>query len=549
MKVNQNCLNLTDTRLAGPRAGAERDLDGGRPEQPAASRRQLQRLPPRRRNLRRVVLAERRPDLGGHDDPERVHPRRLRRRGPRVLAGRRGHVGGVGHQGQRLPVLPGCSTAASATSPNPDQSSGFFVYRSTGSNGASFNFPGRPVATHNDTAGAGNFLLDKQLMTVDNHKGSRSSPTGSMSAGRRSPPTAPATSTRPTPRTTASRSPPRCWSARDSALCGNTFGLPTPQGRCNENQDSQPFTAPDGTLYVVYNNFNNVVTGNDNRNQVLLARSTNGGSVVLHAGEGRRLLRAARLRHLPGRRRRPVPRLRAGEGRQPQLGVPGLELPDRRGRPDRPQPGRGHLRLLHQPQLQRDPRLHPDRVRRRRHQHLHRRQGRRLQQRHPLQRLHQPRRHVLRHDDRPPAAAGGDRRRRSRPAPTSSGRAPRSRRAARWSRQLLRPVLRHRQHHRLLRHHRVRVPRPGRPSRTSGPPRPRCRRRPSSPAQFYGDYAGIDVTATTAYPIWSDTRTVDEFLCPGTGTPANPPTVCTGSAPNAPFANDQDIFTAGVPIP
>ena len=63
----------------------------------------------------------------------------------------------------------------------------------------------------------------------------------------------------------------------DSGLCGNTFGLPTPQGRCNENQDSQPFTAPDGTLYIVYNNFNNTVTGTDNRNQVLLARSTDGG--------------------------------------------------------------------------------------------------------------------------------------------------------------------------------------------------------------------------------------------------------------------------------
>ena len=31
----------------------------------------------------------------------------------------------------------------SGASPNPDQSSGFFVYRSTGTNGASFNFPGR----------------------------------------------------------------------------------------------------------------------------------------------------------------------------------------------------------------------------------------------------------------------------------------------------------------------------------------------------------------------------------------------------------------------
>ena len=66
---------------------------------------------------------------------------------------------------------------------------------------------------------------------------------------------------------------------------------------------------------------------------------------------------------------------------------------------------------------------------------------------------------------------------------------------------------------------------------------------------FYGDYAGITVTGSTAYPIWSDTRTPDEFLCPGTATPGNPPTICTGSAPNAPFANDQDIYLTGLPIP
>ena len=29
-----------------------------------------------------------------------------------------------------------------------------------------------------------------------------------------------------------------------SSLCANTFGLPTPQGTCNENQFSDPFTGP-----------------------------------------------------------------------------------------------------------------------------------------------------------------------------------------------------------------------------------------------------------------------------------------------------------------
>jgi hypothetical protein len=38
-----------------------------------------------------------------------------------------------------------------------DQSSAFYLYRSTGTNGASWNFTGRAVAEHNDVAGAGNF--------------------------------------------------------------------------------------------------------------------------------------------------------------------------------------------------------------------------------------------------------------------------------------------------------------------------------------------------------------------------------------------------------
>jgi hypothetical protein len=44
--------------------------------------------------------------------------------------------------------------------------------------------------------------------------------------------------------------------------------------------------------------------------------------------------------------------VRAREGGDRQLVLPGHQLPGRRGRPDRPRPGRGHLRLLHQPALQ-----------------------------------------------------------------------------------------------------------------------------------------------------------------------------------------------------
>jgi hypothetical protein len=162
------------------------------------------------------------------------------------------------------------------TTSNPDLSSAFFVYRSTQSNGASWNFTGRPVVQFPDVGGSGCCLLDKQYLTVDNHPGSpfrdRVYVTWTFFDSD------------------GSAYIYEAWSndygehfsspvvvSTDSALCTNTFGAGTPHGRCNENQDSQPFTGPDGNLYVVYNNYNNTVSGSDNRNQVLISKSTDGG--------------------------------------------------------------------------------------------------------------------------------------------------------------------------------------------------------------------------------------------------------------------------------
>ena len=162
-------------------------------------------------------------------------------------------------------------------SSNPDQSSAFVVFRSTGNNGASWNFPGRYTTVFFDPTGTGGVLEDKALMAVD---ASVTSPfrdrvyvtwtefaadgtayiyeTHSSDYGQ-----------------TFS---PRVLVSADNGLCPVTFGVPTPQGNCNENQFSDPFTGPDGALYVAYSNFNNAVAGNDNRNQILLAKSTDGGS-------------------------------------------------------------------------------------------------------------------------------------------------------------------------------------------------------------------------------------------------------------------------------
>ena len=73
---------------------------------------------------------------------------------------------------------------------------------------------------------------------------------------------------------------PRHLVSLTSPLCPNDYGLGTAD-TCNENQFSQPFVGPDGALYVVYNNFNNPETTGatpDNRNQILLSKSLDGGN-------------------------------------------------------------------------------------------------------------------------------------------------------------------------------------------------------------------------------------------------------------------------------
>jgi hypothetical protein len=187
-----------------------------------------------------------------------------------------------------------------AVTQNPDESSAFYVFRSTGTSGASWNFPGRPVAEASDPTGAGAPFLDKQLMTVDDHEGSpfqdRIYVTWTLFEADGTTYIYGAYSSDYGEHFSA----PKLVSG-DSRLCPLTHGDPTPQGACNANQYSQPFTGPDGTLYVVWSNFNvsdvkpaedegsgdgdaggedlqAAPEGKDNRVQVLMARSTDGGN-------------------------------------------------------------------------------------------------------------------------------------------------------------------------------------------------------------------------------------------------------------------------------
>jgi hypothetical protein len=166
-----------------------------------------------------------------------------------------------------------------AVSPNVDLSSAFFIFRSTANGGASWNFTGRPAIVSPDPLGTGAAPFeDKEYIAVDNTVGSPFQDRVYV------------TWTEFTAEGTAyiyeahssdygeSFSAPVVVSGNNPTLCDQTYGLPTPQGNCNENQDSDPFVGPDGALYVVYDNFNTAVSGNENFNRVLLSKSTDGGA-------------------------------------------------------------------------------------------------------------------------------------------------------------------------------------------------------------------------------------------------------------------------------
>ncbi len=433
----------------------------------------------------------------------------------------------------------------SAVSPNPDQSSGLYVYRSTGTNGASFNFPGRPVAVLDDTAGAGTALLDKQLMTVDNHPGSpyadriyvtwttfAADGTGyiysSYSADYGE-----------------TFSPPVLVS-QDSNRCGHTYGLPTPRGRCNENQFSQPFTGPDGALYVVYANFNNVVQGNDNRNQMLLARSTNGGRSFgkpVKVGDYYDL---------------PDCDTYQGTGSNP----------GRACVPEKGSSSNSVFRATNYPVGAVDP-TNRNRIVVTYGSYINRdsneargctpagfaKDGINL---YTGVKSGGCNNDILRST----SSTGGrsfsggtiDPRR----LPVVSNNTAQATTDQFWQGVAFTPggtlvasyydrsygrdnstgysdITVSASHGANFAHQRVTSSSMPPPTQFTG--------------QFYGDYAGVDVAGGKAFPLWSDTRAADEFLCPGTGTVGHPPAVCAGSAPNAPIANDQDVYTAGVAIP
>jgi hypothetical protein len=156
--------------------------------------------------------------------------------------------------------------------------SGLFLFRSANT-GASWNFPASAVKQSPGDGSDGIGLLDKPYMAVDTGRGSRfrdriyvawaeynvdftADPIGFAWSDDHG----------------ATWNLVPAISGTSAALCPVNFDG-SPAGTCNANQFPQPFTAPNGDLYVVFQNFNNALAdADDNHNQVLIVKSTDGGA-------------------------------------------------------------------------------------------------------------------------------------------------------------------------------------------------------------------------------------------------------------------------------
>jgi hypothetical protein len=336
----------------------------------------------------------------------------------------------------------------------------------------------------------------------------------------------------------------------DSALCPNTFGISTPRGRCNENQFSQPFTGPDGKLYVTWANFNNAVSGADNRNQILIAVSNDGGATFappVKVGDYYDLPDCATYQagQDPGRacvpekantaysifRATNYPSGVVNPTNASQVVVTyGSYINSSSHEPScvpagfsafgtnlfngvKTTPGCTNKILLSVSTNgatsftgsagAADPRTQPT---------VNNPAQAGSDQWWQWAAFNQAGRLAVSYYDR---QYGNDETTGAMDI-TISGSTDAANFGQRRVTTASMPV----------------------PTEFSG--------------LFFGDYAGLDAI-NDAHPIWADTRNVDLFLCTGTGTPGNPPTNCTGTESTGPqaglTANDQDIYTAAIPIP
>jgi hypothetical protein len=275
IKVNQNCMNLSDSDLAGRGQAANEPSiaqDANAPAHLVASFNDY------RGGEGTCATAYSRD--GGQTWQDSVVPANFTRGTSFGAAREYWQTGGDGTVAfdSRGNVYLACQRfqRGPGESPSPDLSSGVYVFRSTGNGGASWNFPGRPVVESADVAGSGAAPFeDKPVLTVDGNPASPyrdriyvtytefSWSTGILTYESYSD-------------DYGEHFSPRVLVFNPGGVCPNSFFGPA--GDCDAGIDGQPFVGPDGTLYVVQNNFNNYFyDANDNHNQVILARSTDGG--------------------------------------------------------------------------------------------------------------------------------------------------------------------------------------------------------------------------------------------------------------------------------
>jgi hypothetical protein len=437
----------------------------------------------------------------------------------------------------------------SAVTEDPDQSSAFYLYRSTGTSGASWNFTGRPVAEHNDVAGAGDFLLDKPLMAVDD---STTSPFRDRIYVAY---TAFAADGTAYIYEAYSADYGEHFSApvlvsTNSSLCPRPSSATHPLGTCDNNQFAQPFTAPDGTLYVVFDNYNSARSGAaDNHSQVLLARSADGGasfSSPSKAGDFYDLPDCATYQGGAD----------AGSACVPEKGSTAASI----------------FRAANYPYGAVDPR-HPDTIAVTYGSYINSNSNEAngcvpdgvnpatLQNLYTGVKTSGACHNAIVmsvSNDGGASFTGSSQDVRSLPVAESTA-------AQRSTDQYFHGMAFNSSGKLVV----------GAYDRSYGSDETtgfsdisvltsanlksfnksqRVTTASMPPATefsgtFFGDYAQLAVAGKTAHPVWSDTRPLDMFLCPGTGAPGSPPQVCSGPGVNFSPANDQDIYTAAVSVP
>ncbi len=431
-------------------------------------------------------------------------------------------------------------------SPNPDLSSAVYVFRSTGNGGASWNFPGRPVIESADVTGTGaQPFEDKPVLTVDNNPSSPyrdriyvtftefSFATGVLTYESHSD-------------DYGEHFSPRVLVFTSGSVCPNSFFGPA--GNCDAGIDGQPFTGPDGTLYVVQANFNNFFNdANDNHNQIILARSTDGGQSFATA------VKVADYFDLP-------------DCATYQAGHDGGRscVPEKN-----PATSASVFRAINYATGAANP-LNPKQVAVTFGSYINAHSNEAtgcfpayfaadaLNTYIGVKAPGGCNNDILLSvsNDGGLSFSGGSVDTRRLPSVTSAARQAASDQFWQWvgfTRDGTFAVSYYDRQYGtdewtgssdvsvststdLIHFSATRA------TSTSMPP-------PSQfEGTFYGDYSGVSAL-DGVHPIWADTRDAEVFLCPGTGAPGHPPTVCTASAPNADLANNQEIFTTLVRLP